>query len=269
MAVKLSTVAIVLIAVFGAAIAAIVTTVCVLYIPSKSKRSISTPALSVPAARMAATQQSQSQPQPWAVLITTAAKPPIKVKEPLHERTAAYKAALSKWMDAAKTPQHPPVFVVESTGHALPASIPPHRLDSFVVTPDQMTGSPSKAEAASILHALDTFHDAMQAAGSEFVLKVTGRYFIPDVHMLLRNIPANVDIVLQHNRRTHGQNTEVFGFRRSLAPLLFGHDFTHTSMEFQIQRAVKAHKLHVYRLPPIPNVLGARRCGDRARLSTL
>ncbi len=257
MAVKLSTVAIVLIAVFGAAaVAAVVATVCVLYIPSKPRIA-------------AAATQLQTQPQPWAVLITTAAKPLIKVKEPLHERTAAYKAALSKWMDAAKTPQHPPVFVVESTGHALPASIPPHRLDSFVVTPDQMTGSPSKAEAASILHALDTFHDAMQAAGSEFVLKVTGRYFIPDVHTLLRDIPANVDIVLQHNRRTHGQNTEVFGFRRFLAPLLFGHDFTHTSMEFQIQRAVKAHKLHVYRLPPIPNVLGARRCGDRARLSTL
>ena len=94
------------------------------------------------------------------------------------------------------------------------------------------------------------------------VLKVTGRYYIPDRDGLLARVP-DVDVVLQHTHSAGSNNTEVFGFRKSLAPSLFGNIPLGTSLENHVLRVIARDGLSTYRLPPIPNVLRVKRgAGD-------
>jgi mannosyltransferase OCH1-like enzyme len=206
-----------------------------------------------------AQHSSSVTPPQWCVLLTTCIKPILSRADAAAERLRAYTMSLSKWFDDTQD-QGVPVFVVESSGTALPADINPQVTDVFRISQNPAHTSVTQTEADSVLHALAKFQDAMQSY--THVLKVTGRYFIPNIDELLSGVP-DVDVVLQHTHSKAENHTEVLGFRKSLAPTIFGGIPLGTPIEAHVLHVIARDRLSTFRLAPIPNVLKVKRgAGD-------
>ena len=65
----------------------------------------------------------------------------------------------------------------------------------------------SKGEAGAIEHVMNS----VEALNCAFFVKVTGKYFTPDLPAALRRVPASCALLVQSSRSVHGQNSELFG----------------------------------------------------------
>ena len=199
-----------------------------------------------------------TQPR-WCVLLTTCIKPIIRRADTEQERTRAYSTSFAKWFGNTQE-QEVPVFVVESSGTALPGQLDPRVTAVFKLEADPASTSLTHTEADSVLHAFSVLAEPMEPC--THVLKVTGRYFLPNVGKLLASVP-DVDIVLQHTHTPDENHTEVLGFRKSLAPALFDGIPPGRPIEAHVLHVIARDNLSTFRLPPIPNVLKVKRgAGD-------
>lgn len=197
----------------------------------------------------------------WCVLLTTTVRlHPIYQhgRNVPHQRLLWYLNVIEHWLRNTKLP----IFVVESSGYSFD-ELRNRRLivHSFAVDPERALKSSSQLEAESILRIVEQCKGVM----SEFthILKVTGRYYLENVSDLLARVPAGVDICLQHTHdpELKWQNSELFGFRRSLTCEIFKPVFEIGLMEHHLFVLAECYSRQ-YRFPPIHNELMAARGGD-------
>ena len=150
----------------------------------------------------------------WVVLLTTAVQ--VNVGEPVKEkntsipevRISLYNEAFKKWW----THTSMNIVIVENSGFGfeeIRSYAPSVEIDSFKMP--YVPKKVSMAEAYSIVHAFDNHY----LDSYEFVLKVTGKYFLPDIEQYLCSLNATVpdfDLLIQ-SKPSH---CEVFGFRKYL-----------------------------------------------------
>jgi len=196
-------------------------------IPTKLERQIDSPPCNLNHSR-------------FAILLTTAvnANAVTKYTHTLSRkiRLAYYHLALSDWLNTTNFT----IFVVESSGHTFNISHPRFYQYSLILPPKSCVTS-SQAEATSILnatnsHILDCY---------DFIIKITGKYFVPNLATHLSKVPGDTDVILQSIRG----NSELFGFKRKLAnellsPLLAGKKlFEERIKEIRLSGKFKLHKL--------------------------
>lgn len=177
------------------------------------------------------TQNGTSFSKDWIVLLTTA-RNRTDPKTTL-EYENMYKHRACKWLTQTSLP----IFIVESSGIGFPeffSDYPPCNFDRKIFSKngtemdrlrivttekEQNYGDSTHLEALSLLKAFDAMKDTLQYQQADYLLKVTGRYFLENIEDVINmEWTPGLDFYLQRFRYpddgTGWQNTEYFGARR-------------------------------------------------------
>ena len=164
-------------------------------------------------------------PNKFTLLITTCVNPKSHcTKESNEYRLQFYRMTIRKWLDNTNLP----IIIVENSGYSFPefqntrAIIISFNEDEIGMQPFPTSTS---YEAISILtaSARDVF------VKTEYIIKITGRYYLPDLEKTLIGLQdMNESIIYQSIRDSvaRRQNCEIFGFKkeyceRIYAPVLY------------------------------------------------
>lgn len=151
----------------------------------------------------------------WIILLTTCVSPTlntnIKSNNEMEERKNLYIKQINRWLN--ETPYY--IYVVESSGYDFP-EIKHDRLKVFTFIPSNKYSSSSQYEAASIIYAIENLEEEEEYKKSNFILKVTGRYFLENIENVLKNINKEKDIYIQIHRNDsdNWQNSEYYGMSK-------------------------------------------------------
>jgi hypothetical protein len=173
-----------------------------------------------------------------------------------------YETQIKRWLTETTLP----IFVVESTGYYFP-SIKHERLVVLTFEYDVRGAiliDTTKAEAKSIQHAIKQLENNKLYQSSEYVLKVTGRYFLEDIEEKL-HIHKGYDMYLQKHRNDQikWQNSEYYGIRRELLS-----EFVHGVKELMEHHLYNFSQTRNWTtLGPFPNKIP--RGGDKVMLPDL
>ena len=190
----------------------------------------------------------------WAVLLTTA----IDLHDHL-ERKKIYEKQIDRWIKETDLD----IFVIESTNKGF-NDIPKNQRLKIITLDIPKNQSSSQSECQSIIQSLKQIPKEYN-----YIFKVTGRYFLKDLHKYLKDIP-DADIYLQKlhcNDENKWQNTEYFGIKRSLLEKMLKKIEKIGLMENNIYDFVKNHNLKFYKMEPFLNDI--RRGGDSQLLNPL
>lgn len=126
-----------------------------------------------------------------------------------------YTDAINKYLETTNLQ----VRVVESSGYKFPIEHERLKQYAFTSTLDKGIGFPTRGEAESILKVnesgiLDDF---------DTIIKVTGKYYLPELEEEINNIPGNAGIIYQNIKddSLKSNNSEIFGFRREYTNDIF------------------------------------------------
>lgn len=146
------------------------------------------------------------------ILLTTAVTPKAYYKTDKmnhhinnsNTRLELYKSVINEWLSKTNLLIH----VVDSTGYKFEeySNNPRVKICSFTNKTD-MGGGPTPYEAISILTAFNYF----KLINYDKIIKITGKYFIPDMEKIISKIPYDTDIIFQHTQGNYWQNSEIFG----------------------------------------------------------
>jgi ABC-type antimicrobial peptide transport system permease subunit len=197
----------------------------------------------------------------WALLLTTA----VDLSD-CDERKKIYAKQIDKWLKETDLD----IFVIESTNTGF-SYIPPNERLKIIVKdiPKNEPSSQSKhqsssqSEYQSLLEILNEIPEEY-----DYIFKVTGRYFLKDLHLILKDIP-DADIYLQKNCNdiTNSQNSEYFGIKRNILQKLLRRFKTNKNMENNLYDFIKNNNLKFYRLEPFFN--DVKRGGDKLLINPL
>jgi hypothetical protein len=158
----------------------------------------------------------ENKERKWVILLTTCISPSVyRINEEeksieTEKRKKIYETQIRKWLDNTSYP----IYVVESSGYDFPdIEKKDNRLKIFTHTISTSLPSSSQCEARSILYALENMNDVDD---EDYILKVTGRYFLPNIENSLKNTSKDKDIFLQIHRniKEKSQNSEYFGMKK-------------------------------------------------------
>lgn len=158
----------------------------------------------------------ENKERKWVILLTTCISPAVygmteeEKKIDTEKRKNLYEKQIKKWLEYTSYP----IYVVESSGYDFPnIEKKDNRLKIFTHTNPTSLPSSSQYEARSILYALENMNDVHD---EDYILKVTGRYFLPNIENSLKNTSKDKDIFLQihRNKKDKFQNSEYFGMKK-------------------------------------------------------
>jgi len=166
-----------------------------------------------------------------------------------------------------------PILVIESSGYRF--NISHKRLRQHTFNMAHQLPTSTQQEATSILRALD----AGLLEGFHKIIKVTGKYYLPDLEKAIKVIPVDACIIYQYThvrerskwlRRRAWQNSEIFGFCSSFIRPIFGPIARSMSgaMEHALLNVHLALNTSSYRLPALRIMHKVRR-GDSSVLAIL
>lgn len=167
-----------------------------------------------------------------AILLTTCVDPMSKQKRKLstQRRKSMYMEKIRLYLEHTNAM----IFVVESTGYTFP--IVHDRLCQFNFVSDEAYCTSSQAEADSILRA----YDSGMFDGYRRILKITGKYFVPNIDEVIESLPRCVGIVYQNGSAHAWQPSEIFGFDKKYARSIFEPVYSSTDT---MERCIwKVHK---------------------------
>jgi hypothetical protein len=153
--------------------------------------------------------KSSCKKNKWIVLLTTCVNVEnLNNKKDINERKLIYIKQINRWLNETNLP----IFVVESSGYIFD-EIKNNKLTVFSFKINKKLASSSQYEATSILYALDRIN-----INYTHVLKVTGRYFLPNIENILLNSKQDFDLYVQtvKNHFAKFQNSEYYGIRKKL-----------------------------------------------------
>ena len=105
------------------------------------------------------------------------------------------------------------IYIVESSGYTFPEfqNNPRIFIYTFKEINKPIVQGASFYESRSIIKAFNYFN----LNKFEYIIKITGRYFIPNIEKLINNIPIGTDLIYQYKKNnfflTYYQNCEIFG----------------------------------------------------------
>lgn len=194
----------------------------------------------------------KKSPKKWIVLLTMCVAPIGLPQKDIDYRKNIYFKQLNRWL----TETDLDIFVVESSGFDFGISSPKLHIISLNIT-DKLN-SASQYEALSILYALNRMQNYEQYQNATHILKVTGRYFLPDIEKVLDS-QSDDDLYLQMFNCKEWQNSEYYGIRKELF-----YDFISTvglndNMEIKLREYQNKHSFSI--VGPFPN--NVPRGGDK------
>ena len=129
-------------------------------------------------------------------------------------RLKNYIDSINEWLNNTNLT----LYVVESSNYGFPEfkDNPRVKVFSFMSSNEIKCKycSATPYEAESILKAFYYFNLNKYS----YILKVTGKYYIPGMETLIKNIPSNAELLYQHTRYSGLQNSEIFGCKSIYLP---------------------------------------------------
>jgi hypothetical protein len=157
----------------------------------------------------------------------------------ISKRVFLYQKIIDAWEETGI-----PLYVVDSSGEDRLRAKNYLCFDQFQHV-DYLPSQLSMMEKLSIRTAIDAFHFDQY----DIIVKITGKYFIPDLVYQLEHVPNGTDMIIQANVRTHGQNSECFGATLSVMSTILNRIDLDTSFERAIYKSLSNAELQVIRLP--------------------
>lgn len=183
--------------------------------------------------------------RPTCILLLTACVAPPKSSPNDHNtRIEWYTDALQSYL----TNTNLDVCIVESSGYHFPLNHP--RLKQHTFIQDAGITSSTKAEAYSILQAFDSG----MLDGYDIVIKLTGKYILPQLEDTLRMIPKTASIIYQHTKNDdiYWQHSEIFGCKKEFVKSIYEKIWKGTQfMEEAIYDVHKRLGVSAFTLPPL------------------
>ncbi len=158
----------------------------------------------------------------------------------VNNKKSLYENIVQRWLNETNLD----IYIVDSSNTPLsiihPRLFPYH----FKQTDDFATLEPSKYEVDSILKANQYFNFKKY----DMVIKVTGKYFIPDLERILHLIP-DTDMVVQCRTDTYGrQNTEILAIKSSMIKILNQYNGKCNLETFIFQLKCVKHRFMLFKL---------------------
>lgn len=193
----------------------------------------------------------------WCILLTSCV-----LRNFSRAKCQYYRQAINAWLQKTTLP----IFIVESSGYKF-EEFKHTRLKIYTFNLSEPLASTSQYEAQSILAAIAYFTNDLKPY--THILKVTARYFVPNMPHILKSLVKPIDLVCQHleNPTIKHQNSEIFGIRKSLIPTLLETVRYKGLMEHALFKAKNTYKYCV--LPPMKNYFKAARGGDNLCIDPL
>ena len=163
------------------------------------------------------------------------------------DRKDLYKNITNQWLNNTNFD----IFIVNSSGLSLDIIHPRLKQFSFKQNINFVEKEPSFIEIQSILNSLEYFKKDF--TNYDIIIKITGKYFIPDLENIIKYIPKNTNIILQNQDFTHGQNSEIFGFKTQIFYNIFNSIKNDYPMEYILYniREYKNEFYNIFKLPPL------------------
>jgi len=199
----------------------------------------------------------------WCILLTTCVNRKSQTQEEREKLLSIYRRSISDWLTKTTLP----ICVVDSSSYDYSEFIGT-RLIIVSFKCDEIESS-TISESISILYALN---NCKQITKYENIVKITGRYYIPDITWALHSIISNYDLYLQRTTSPNFQNSEVFGFKRTLGKDIFTPLAIKTDtslMETRIWKINHTNKYTSYVLPYLRNIYKVPRGGDKQIIDPL
>jgi hypothetical protein len=168
-------------------------------------------------------------------------------------RLKTYKESIDEWLEKTKLI----IYVVESSEYRFPEYInnPRVKIYSFKSTNTIICNgcSATPYEAESIRKAFEYF----KLFEYENIIKVTGKYFIPNIETIIENIPVDSEIFLQnsYNNDLKQQNSEIFGCKTkyllTIMNMITENSKKNINIESTLYNLIDSKKYKIYRFPTI------------------
>jgi hypothetical protein len=190
------------------------------------------------------------------ILLTTAVIPRAynntdKVNHAINNvntRLEVYKNTINEWLSKTNLIIH----IVDSTGYKFEefSNNPRIKICSFTNNND-WGGGPTPYEAYAILHAYNYF----ELWNYDKIIKITGKYFIPNMEKIISNIPLDADIIFQYSHTNTYQQSEIFGCKTKylidIMNMILKNSKNKTHFEESLHTLNKNKNYKIYRLPKI------------------
>jgi hypothetical protein len=165
------------------------------------------------------------------------------------------------------------IYVVESSNYSFPEFKNNPRVKVFTFKTDNKIKcndcSATPYEAESILKAFNYF----DLKRYDKIIKVTGKYYIPNMETLIKNIPADADIFFQNTNENNlgKQNSEIFGCKTKYLPEIMNKiiENSRRNMNFESTLYSISMNYKVYTFPPIILTRPVKRSGDNKVMTQL
>ena len=182
-----------------------------------------------------------------AILLTTCVNPTYSralftQKLVINERFDMYLDRINRWQ---KNPLD--IIVVESSNNS--KLVKHDNVKYNIIDLSDYEGSSTQLEAISVL---DTYKKGY-FNGYDLVIKITGKYYIPEFAELIDEIPSDTGVVYQSNHHEGWQNSEIFGFKPELCEKIFRPISERGSnlMETHLHNIHQQLGVKMHRLPPV------------------
>jgi hypothetical protein len=148
------------------------------------------------------------------LLLTTC----VNVRDEKEKRIKWYTDAINKYLENTNLQ----IRIVESSGYEFPISHDRLRQYSFITSIEREKLLPelvpTRCEAESILEA----NKSGILDGLDIIVKITGKYYVPELEEEINKIPDDCGIIYQHGKFSEtGQNSEIFGFKKEYISNVF------------------------------------------------
>lgn len=135
----------------------------------------------------------------------------VDVRDEKEKRIRWYTDSIHKYLENTKL--H--VRVIESSGYEFPIEHERFKQYSFKSTLEREKINrdiiPTHTEAESILKA----NESGILDGFDLVVKITGKYYVPELAEEISKVPEDCGIVYQNSKSSeNSQNSEIFGFKK-------------------------------------------------------
>lgn len=180
------------------------------------------------------------------------------------DRIKIYEENIEKWLKDTNFD----IYIVESSGYDFGDLV--RRLDSysnrlkiFVFTQENkiINNGPSIYEKNSLEKIYNYYKSDFK--NYDIIFKITGKYYLPDLENIIEYIPIDSEIILQYNELTHGQNSEIVGFKPDLLISVINKIDLLNTFEIVLKNLKCPSSYKIYKLPKLyVNKLILRRDGS-------
>lgn len=182
-------------------------------------------------------------------------------------RLKIYTDAINDWLQNTNMT----IYIVESSNYNFPEYSGNPRVKVFSFKTENNINckhcSATPYEAESILRAFNYF----KLDKYDKIIKITGKYYIPGIEELIRNIPENSELIFQYTHKDNLQNSEIFGCKTKLLPTIMNKIIENSQNNINFEKTLHmiSKDYIVYRFPPIKLNRQIRRSGDNLLMDEL